>query len=114
MQKLRPTLLPLLAGPLIWAVHFVFIYSANGIFCARPAWQGWWVDEAGAAWVILAAALAAIAALLLVCNRQRGRWPRSADPGFFAWVANALGLLSAVAILWQSLPVLWVPACAAA
>jgi len=103
--------MPLLAGPLAWAAHFAFIYAANGIFCARPALHGLWVHGGLAAWLIVASALAAIAVIALVYWRQRTRWPRTDDTGFFRWVAGALSLLACVAIIWQTLPVLLMPAC---
>ena len=112
MQPTRVSiLLPLLAGPLIWAAHFIFVYAANGIFCARPRWGGLWVDAGLATWVLGAAALLAIAAIALVYRRQRAHWPRTDDVGFYPWVAGSLSLLSIIAIIWQSLPVLWVPIC---
>ncbi|HYG42765.1 MAG TPA: hypothetical protein VEA17_07585 [Bordetella sp.] len=107
-------LLPLLAGPLVWALHFVLVYAANGVFCARPAWHGLWVGAALSTWALMAAALLAIVAIALVYWRQRRRWPPADDAGFFPWLAGALSLLSIVAIVWQTLPVLWVPACPAA
>ncbi|MBV7486861.1 hypothetical protein [Bordetella sp. BOR01] len=104
---------PLLAGPLVWAVHFVFIYAANGVFCARPALYGLWVDAALSVWAMGAAAVLAIAAIALIYWRQQARWPQTDEPGFFRWVAGALSLLAVIAIIWQTLPVLLVPACPA-
>ena len=112
-MRFTPLLLSLLAGPLAWAAHFVFVYALNGVFCARPALHGLWAEAGLAAWVILGAALAATGLIGWVNWRQRRRWPRTDDAGFFPWLAGALGLLSALAIFWQSVPVLWIPACAA-
>ena len=106
--------LPWLAGPLAWAAHFVFIYAANGVFCARPALHGLWVDGGLAAWVMIAAALLALAAIALVYWRHWHRWPPTDEPGFFRWVAGALSLLAAIAIVWQTLSALMVPTCHAA
>ncbi|MBO1113519.1 hypothetical protein [Bordetella petrii] len=104
-------LLPLLAGPLAWAAHFVFIYAANGVFCARPHLHGLWVDGGLAAATLIGAALLAVAAIALVYWRQWRRWPAAGDAGFLRWVAGALSLLAGLAIVWQTLPVLLVPAC---
>lgn len=104
-------LLPWLAGPLTWAAHFVLVYAANGVFCARPAWHGLWADAGLSAWVLSVAAVLAIAVIALVYWRQRARWPRTDDAGFFPRVAGALSLLAILAIVWQTLPVWWVPAC---
>jgi len=103
--------LPLLAGPLAWAAHFVIIYAANGVFCARPALHRLWVDDGLAAGVMIAAALLAVGAIALVYWRQWRRWPRAGNAGFLRWVAGALGLLASIAIVWQTLPVVLVPAC---
>jgi hypothetical protein len=106
-------LLPLLAGPLAWAVHFTLIYAANGIFCARPALHGLWMGGLATAFMGIAAALA-LAVIGLVNWRYRRRWPATDDKGFFPWVAATLGLLSAIAIVWQTVPVLMLPACPSA
>ena len=88
------------AGALCWALHFAAIYGFTGIACARGL--------AGAVpWAVagftLVAALAA-AAVLRVALRQRD--------SFEHWLAAALAGAALVAILWEALPALLVPACA--
>jgi len=101
----------MLAGPIIWAAHFLFIYSVNGIACARPALHGAWAGLPVSSWIIVAAGLAALAAMALIHLRLRTRAPPIGHPGFLAWLAGALSLLSAVAVVWETIPVLLVPAC---
>lgn len=112
MQASFPrTLMLLLAGPIIWAAHFVIIYSVHGISCARPAWHGYWGGVSPASWIIVAASLLALAAMALIYRHLRTRMPFMGNPGFLSWLAGALSLLSAVAIIWETIPVLWLPAC---
>lgn len=101
------TFLFMLAGPLIWAAHFVFVYSMHGVACARPAWQASWMSLPVSAWIIMAASLLALLAMAFAHFRLR----HSGDDRFLSRLAAALCLLSAVAIIWETLPLLWVPAC---
>lgn len=101
----------MLAGPIIWAAHFLFIYSFVGVVCARPALHVKWMGAAMSSWVIVAASLLALAAMAVIYLRLRGSMPRTGDPAFLPWLAGTLSLLSAVAIIWETLPVLLVPPC---
>ncbi len=105
------TFLLMLAGPIIWAVHFVFIYSVHGVICARPALLGTWAGVPAASWIIMAASLLALAAMALIYRHLRTRMPHIGSPGFFPWLAGALSLISAVAVIWETIPILWLPAC---
>jgi hypothetical protein len=100
----------LFAGPLIWAVHFIAIYAVNGILCARLSASETWTGIA--AWAVAGAGALAIAAMAAI-----GLWvrPRDATPdshAFIQWVSLMLSLLASVAIVWETLPVFLVPACA--
>lgn len=101
----------MLAGPMIWAAHFLFIYSVHGVACARPMLYGAWLGAPVSAWIIVAASVLALAAMGLIFLRLRTRLRRSGDRGFPSWMAAALSLLSALAIVWETIPVLLVPAC---
>lgn len=105
------TFLFMLAGPLIWAAHFLFIYAVNGVNCARPALHDTWLGLSAPLWIIVAASLLALLAMAVIFLRHYWRMPRTATVGFVPWLAGALSLLSAVAIVWETMPVLLVPAC---
>ena len=105
------SLLFMLAAPLIWAAHFLFIYSVNGIACARPALMHAWAGIPISSWIILGASLLALAAMAAIYVRGRTQTPATNDPGFLPWVAGMLALLSAVAVIWETMPVLLLPAC---
>lgn len=101
----------MLAGPIIWAVHFLFIYTVNGVACARPAMDRSWAGMPVASWIIVAASVAALTAMAFIYLRMRNRVPGNAGPGFLPWVAGMLSFLSAVAVVWETMPVILVPGC---
>lgn len=103
--------LVVLAGPIIWAVHFLFIYAVNGVACARPASYDMWAGFPVSSWIIVAASLLALCAMALIYGRRHTRLPQLGHPGFLSWLAGALSLLSALAVIWETIPVLLVPAC---
>ncbi len=106
------TFLSMLAGPIIWAAHFLFIYTVNGIACARPAMYAAWLGLPVSSWIIVGASLLALVAMALIYLRQRTRMPHMESPKFLPWLAGALSLLSAVAVIWETVPVLLLSACA--
>lgn len=87
------------ASVFIWAAHFLIIYSTTGIACARASSNDF------VSWVIGAATLLAVLALVMVRRRAR-----PAEP-FAEWMSSSLAALVLVAIIWESLPVLIVPIC---
>ena len=99
MTFLRSALL-LFAGPLTWAAHFAAIYGFTGLACAR-AWTG------AVPWAVAGATLAAaLACAFVIAAGMRRR------EVFEAWLGAMLAAAALVAILWEALPVLLVPACA--
>lgn len=104
--------LRLFSGPIIWAIHFLAVYGFTGVLCARPALHAQWLGIGLLEWGIGSAGIAALALLALI---HIGMWRRQAMKSNAAFVVRtgaALALLSAVAIIWESLPLLLVPACA--
>ena len=107
----------MMAAFLIWAVHFLAIYGINGLICARNL-DG--LDLFGlplAVALVLAATVAALlleGGVLLVALRSGGPAARASDGPrrFVRWftVLSAVGAL--LAILWNGLPALQLPACA--
>jgi len=103
----------LLAGPLIWSAHYLFIYAVNALRCARsPALlSGMWLGFSGAAWMIVMSSLLALIAMGWVVVRQYRRKASAGEPAFHARLTTMLCLLSAMAVVWQTLPVFMVSAC---
>ncbi|HCQ47008.1 MAG TPA: hypothetical protein DIW53_09590 [Achromobacter sp.] len=109
-------LLLLIAGPLIWMVHFLGIYIVNALACARPA-SALAMQAAGlpvSSWVIIAASVAAWMAIAAAARHAARRSRRENAPDgarFRAWLTGALCVLSALAVVWQTVPVFLVAAC---
>lgn len=86
----------MLAGPLVWTAHFFILYGI-GEFGGNGT-----VSRL----LVAALTLIALAALAILRRQMRGR---PDDDGFHQWqhrLTQMLLLLSAIAILWQSLPAL--------
>jgi hypothetical protein len=105
--------LRLFSAPIIWAVHFLAVYTITGIFCARPHLQGQWLGIDAIVLGICVASAAAIAAICLLHQRDWRKCLRSGKTDFTHWTASSLGLLSIIAILWETIPVFIVPLCGA-
>jgi heme/copper-type cytochrome/quinol oxidase subunit 2 len=88
------------AGPLAWAAHFAAIYGFTGIACARGIAGA--VPWAIAAFTLVAAGV--VLAVIVTCLRRR--------ESFEHWLAATLAGAALVAILWEAIPALLVPACA--
>lgn len=101
----------MLASPIIWAAHFLFIYAVNGVACARPALNTIWAGTPVSSWIIVAASVLALGAMAMVYWRQRKEMQPTGERGFLAWLGVMLSLLLAVAVVWETMPVLLVPAC---
>lgn len=114
-EQARPTdLLFVTAGGIVWAVRFSVVYAVTAMACASGWAEAPLFGVRAVDWVIVtstALALIAIAAVVsLVWQRSERRADRTAP--MTAIDASALGvaLLSALAILWESL-VIALPAC---
>lgn len=94
------TSLRVAAPVLVWAVHFGLVYGLTALACARAA-------PRTVPWTIGIATLVAAALVLLTIRRA---WPQRAE--FTAWLTGALAAAALVAIVWEALPALLVPACA--
>lgn len=108
----------LFGGLLIWAAHFMTVYSANAIACER-GFADLRIWNAGVVpltvMLVTIVALSAAAYLLLSALSWQGPLSGEArnDPGtaFLRQVAVALTLFSMVAIVLSALPSLIVPPC---
>lgn len=106
------TLLFMTAGPLIWAVHFGFIYILTAMVCARPASASAWLSEGVLVWLLGFASAMAVALILWITLRGFKSGGIGENRRFVEWTALALGALSIYAIVLETLPVLFMPACA--
>ena len=104
--------LRLFSGPIVWAIHFLLVYGFTGVLCARPAWEVQWLGIGLLEWGIGSAAVAALALLAFIHLGRRRKEAVEINAVFVRRTGAALALLSALAIVWESLPLLLVPACA--
>lgn len=88
------------SGVIVWALHFAAIYGATALACARG------VPQAAPVAVGLATLLALAALLPIIV----AGWRRRAQ--FEAWFAAGTAAFALLAVVWEALPALWVPACA--
>jgi hypothetical protein len=104
-------ILLLFAGPLVWAIHFLVIYGTTGVLCARPpAAQASWLGIPAGHWAVGLAGLVAVAALA-ACARVQPRTEEPHNRNFVRWMTLTLNALALVAIVWETLPILLLPAC---
>lgn len=94
-------ILPLLAGPLIWAAHFFALYLTESYACQSMS-SG--IVRAIALGGTLLGLAACFAAWTLLRSAQAG-------DNLLAGFALPLTILSGVAIAWTALPVVLLPAC---
>lgn len=92
------TALRILAGPLLWALHFAALYGFTALACARGF-------GAAVPWVVVAATLVAAAAAIAVIATHL-----SAE--FTRWMTASVAALALLAIVWEGLSPLWAPPCA--
>lgn len=108
------------AGGLIWALHFVTIYSFAALACAKG-----WVEpgaglmemqQPGGVFLLVVAAtalalLANIAVIAIGFRRARGgAHQASGTQSFIPYAAAGIALLSILAIIWESF-VFMLPVC---
>jgi hypothetical protein len=106
----RTNFLRLCSGPLIWAAHFLAVYAFTGILCARPAMQKEWLGVNVATWSVFLAAVVALAAIASLQLRWR-RLLKDGQTRFIHRVALGLALLSALAIIWETVPAMLIQGC---
>jgi hypothetical protein len=125
----RDSLFALIAGPLVWTVHFLTLYVFTAIACAK----GFFDDEIldvrvvqlfGGAVTVVAVALI-LDAMMLAYRRWRGM-PWDGQPGplpphdkndvdsrrrFMAYAGLLLSGLALIATIWETLPIVFFASC---
>jgi len=108
-----------IAGLVVWAAHFAAIYAVTAYACARGAEAARLVGVGLVPAAVLGAtvvALLAAGAVLVRAGRRLRRGPPAGereDRGeFLPWFTAGTTLLAIVAILYEGVPPLIVPACA--
>jgi hypothetical protein len=99
-----------LAAPAIWAVHFIFVYSAESIFCSKG------IGASAYGVVFAAASGASLVAIMLVAqinwiNATRNRKSDPPTERYFGWIGLGLSILSMIALLWMIIPAMMLSAC---
>ena len=95
------------AGPIVWAGHFFAVYLTEALLCpAQGSPTPATVRSIGTALTVLA-----LAGILAFAIRHR-RNDRVAGPSAALGFALPLTFLSGLAVVWTSLPLLLLPACA--
>ncbi|GHA79240.1 hypothetical protein [Cognatilysobacter bugurensis] len=127
MTRLAPSRLAGMAAPMVvWAVHFVLVYSLTGLACA-DAWKATeWLGVRRLIWALLlwsAVALALIAWLGQRARRMQHRIARDIEAAddarrrelerqcFAARMTSLLALLAAVAVAFTAVPMFVLPDC---
>lgn len=103
----------LIVGPLIWFAHYLFIYSVNALRCARASVSlgAMWLGVPVSGWIIVLSSVLALTAMVWMTMHQHRRIVSMRRPAFHSRLTTALCLLSAMAVVWQTLPVFLVNAC---
>jgi hypothetical protein len=95
-------------GVIIWAAHFTVIYGFTALACARAFASAAWLGLSVVQWAVGAATLlAALATVALIVPAVR-----AARPGFENWLSASVSGLALIAIVWEGMPAVIVPACA--
>ena len=108
-----PSTLAGIAAPMaVWAVHFVVLYSLQGLACG----EGW--GQRGASWAMVGLTVPALAVIAWLGLRalRAARAAGAAGPAarrarFAAQAAALCAVLATVAVLFTVVPVLLLPAC---
>lgn len=104
----------LLAGPIIWALHFLFVYGGHTLMCVLG------LSDAHVIRATVIAAGGAALALLVFIARAARRWRRyvvesdgdaAASAEFQMYATLLMILLSAAGIAWSSLAAFFIVPC---
>lgn len=104
--------LRMLIAPAIWFAHFSLLYAAETLICiGPPADRGTTMG-----WSVLLATAAALTGLIILAARliRAGKIAPTRPEDGMAWLRRTsllLTLLSALGVIWTTLPTAVLPAC---
>jgi hypothetical protein len=97
------TVLRWLAGPLVWAAHFLLVYASESLFCTRGG--------GGAAHLAVIALATAMGLAVILAATLWNWWRTSMTPAsalagatFMDYAGALLGVLGMLGLLWSALP----------
>lgn len=99
---------------LVWALHFVTVYSVQGLFCASRVDDTGWLNGTPVSTALIALTLAVLAWVVwLGWRAQRVRHTVAADTraGFIAGTTRLTSVLAVIAILFTAAPLLLLTPC---
>ena len=118
----RDSLWSIVAGPTIWAVHFLFSYVAIAIFCAKRPDAEMHFDTLRV--IIGGATLVALVGIVMAGVQATDNWRQALNAH---WIADAdtldmrrrfvgraaflLAGLSGIAVIYTGLPVIFIASC---
>jgi hypothetical protein len=94
-----PTALRISAGAIVWALHFAATYGFTALACARGL-------GAAVPYLVSAATMLAILSIAVLLARSMRR------EGFEEWLTFAVAAIALVAVVFETVPVFLVDACA--
>lgn len=108
-------------APIVWAVHFLAIYAFTALACARVGTSDWYPPSAVPWFVGGTTLLASLVLLWPIAAALHTAWharsqalaleQAQAPRDFVGWLSAALATLVLVAVLWETLALVWLPAC---
>jgi hypothetical protein len=96
----------MLAGALVWAVHFMASYGAVTLVCARGMSGLQWGGVGIVAWTMMGLTALALAVLGAIA------WSHARETGFIDRLATGVAALAALAVVWEAWLVTRPPPCA--
>lgn len=122
VEESRQNLWMLAVPPAIWAAHYLLIYIGTALWCGMPG-PGRGSELAWMRWMVTVSAVVALGAVLLVGRRAwRSHTLGEASPPhdddtpedrhrFLGLATLLLSILSAIATVFVSVTVLFIPTC---
>lgn len=123
MSAALPIGLTRMSMPLVvWALHFVVVYSLQGLACARALWREPVAGLEMMTWVLWALTALALAVIALLGTNALRAWrsARAQTDGrsettrlrFFTALSALVAVIAAIGVVFTALPVALLPTCA--